>query len=369
MALPERLRSLARRVEAADYADLQRFQAEHFGAASRQADAGCFAWRFHQHPHLDGLPLWICRRDGRIVGLQAGLPVRLQVGDHDIAAAWAIDLMVEPEWRLRGIAPALGEALQDSTPLLCGLNISDAAHKAFRRAGWRDLGTVPRFARLIRPLAAGQTPLGSQAATPAQALASRLAAPLFAAFDAIALPAWRGRSRLEAIERFDERVAAVWRRAAPHYPVMARRDLETLRWRYDLAPHAEAYRRHYLTRNGETLGYVVTRSKGQSLVAVDYLCAPDDVAPLFAHTLRLARRSGARLLVCLAQAPAVQRRLLPLGFVRLTGPRFMIRPTDGLADARLADPAAWYLTDGDSDLDHGSEPISPPAADTSPPSA
>ncbi len=358
-ALPDRLRGLAQRLAESDLPDLWQFQQTHFGATSRQADPVCFAWRFGRHPLLLAaadrqMPFWLCRRDGRVVGQQAGLPLPLQAGERRVDAAWAIDLMVEPEWRLRGIAPALGEALADSVPLLCGLNISDAAHKAFRRAGWLDLGCVARMARLIRPLVAGQAPFGSQIATPAEALLSRWAAPLLSVGDAILLPALRAGSRWEPVGAFDERADAVWRRSAPHYPLLARRDFSLLRWRFDYAPHAAVYHRHYLIRRGEPVGYAVTRMRGRSLVVVDYLCAPQDVIALFAHILTDARRCGAVLLVCLAQPPAIRHRLRAFGFIRQSGPRFMVHPGPDLPELPgLSDPAAWFLTDGDSDLDHG----------------
>lgn len=350
--LPGRLNGLAARLEDADQADLQLFLERHFGTDSTQANPRSFAWRFRDTPHADGPPpVWICRRDGRIVGHQAGLPVRLRAGERDVAANWAIDLLVEPAWRLRGVAPALGAELQASAPLVCGLNISEAAHKTFRRAGWLDLGMVPRCARLIRPFETGTRPLGTHAADRRTAVASRIAAPLLSAYDAAALPLLRARTRLQPIARFDERADTVWRQAAPHYRVLARRDLACLRWRFDQAPQADAYDRHYLLRRGEPVGYLVTRQRGRSLMAVDYLCPPGEVMALFAQALMLARRSGALLLACLAQPPEIQRRLAPLGFARLKGPRFMIRIGDPSLRG-LSDPRGWLLTDADSDLDH-----------------
>lgn len=357
--LAERLRGLAKRLDDSDLADLLGFQQSHFGTGSRQADRAFFDWRFARHPLLAAPetrepPVWLCRRDGRIVGQQAALPMRLQTGADSLAAAWAIDLMVEPEWRLRGIAPALGEAVQACAPLLCGLNISDAAHKAFRRAGWVDLGHVARVARLVGPLTAGQAPFGSQVATRTQAAVSRWAAPALRTFDAAVLPVLRAGSRLEPVGAFDEAADHIWRRSSPHYPVLARRDLPLLRWRFDDAPHAAGYQRHYLVRRGEPVGYAVTRSRGHSLVVVDYLCAPRHVLALFAHILVHARQCGAALVVCLAQPAAIRHRLLPLGFAVLAGPRFMVRPGAGASlPATLCQPSAWFITDGDSDLDHG----------------
>lgn len=353
----ERARRGITRLAPRDVEELRRFQAQHFGPDSRQADPRSFAWRFEQHPHVlpTDPPVWICRRDGKIVGQQAGLPFTLHAADRRIPALWTVDLMVDPAWRLRGVAMPLTDALTANTPLSCSLNLSDAAYRAFRRAGWVDLGHVPRFARLLRPLRRGERPLGSAwSASGATAALSHAASPVLATVDAVAVPGLRAGTMLEKVSAFDERADAVWARAEPHYPALARRDLTTLSWRFDRAPQANAYERHYLLRRGEPLGYAVTRRKGRSLVVVDYLCEPHAITPLFAHCLALARQQGAALLACLAMPPAVRRRLKRLGFLEKPGPRFMMWANDpqGLPMSLLTSPEAWFVTDGDSDLDH-----------------
>ncbi|MBF0375522.1 MAG: GNAT family N-acetyltransferase, partial [Alphaproteobacteria bacterium] len=139
------------RVGPADLDDLRAFQRRHFGPDSRQADEAAFAWRFERHPLRgpDGPDLWIARREGQVVGQQAILPFPLRVGDGERRAAWAIDLMVAPEWRLCGVGPALYGEVQQSEATLCGLGVSDDALPAFRRAGWLDLDRVPRWLRLL----------------------------------------------------------------------------------------------------------------------------------------------------------------------------------------------------------------------------
>src|SRR5690606_14971012 len=74
-----------------------------------------------------GPTLWLCKRDGIVVGQQASIPVMLKVGDLQYRAAWGMDLMVRTEWRLRGVAPALSAAYEDSAEITLGAAMSEAA--------------------------------------------------------------------------------------------------------------------------------------------------------------------------------------------------------------------------------------------------
>jgi len=367
MSLADRARAGVLQVDPADVPELRAFQATHFGAGSRQADEALCAWRFRKPRAGGGGPplFWIARRDGAVVGQQGGLSTLVHVGGRTVQGCWAIDLMVDPAWRLRGVGPALSGAFVDGVPLALGLGVSEPACRALRRAGWMDLGPVPRLARLIQPLARGQAPLDtSWRASATVAAASRIAAPMLSVYDEVALRAMRAGTDVEWLPAVDPRMDEVWRGSAICYPVVLRRDLEWLRWRFDEAPHAGSYQRCLMTRRGAPVAYAVTRRRGVALVAVDFFGGPGDVAALFAHLILRARREGASLLTCLAASGSVRRALRRLGFVQKEGPRFMLHPKPAL-DTRMALPCtvdAWFLTEADSDVDHArAHPVPLPA--------
>jgi|GEM_PF-235872 len=333
------------------------FLRDRFGADSWQASQDAFAWRF-AGPSVQKMALWVCSREGRVVGQQAGLRVALSVGqsgdEHTVKALWAIDLMVDPAWRLRGVAPALMDRLNDAAPLVAGLGISPEAHRAFLRAGWTDLGRVPRFVRLLRPLQAGQAPVGSWTPGRWAARLSRAAVPLLAGYDSVVLGmAWLAGCRFDAVDAFDDRVDALWQSACRHWPVVGWRDAAYLAWRFDTAPQAGAYERYYLRRGTEVIGYAVLRRERDVMTVIDYFCAPRWLPALFVHCLTTARRKGARVLTCLALPPWTRAVLRGLGFLRRSGPRMMMRVQDPhLPLTILTRPENWHITDADSDLDH-----------------
>ena len=311
---------------------------------------------------------WICRRDGAIVGSQSSVPFRLKEGHRVVSASFAIDLMVEPEWRLRGIGPVLSEALTGAVGLVAGLGISDEAYRAFLRGGWRDLGDLPNY---IRPgdvaWSVRQAGLQDWRAVAARTLA-RPALALTRLGSGLVARAMR--TDLRPVARFDQRVDQVWKAAAPRYSVIAVRDLRTLAWRFDAVPNADRISRYYLMQRGRVRGYVVTRVEPmrdrQVLVILDYLAPPRWVLPLLAHvsTLPEARRSAA--VICQTLSPANDIAFQAAGFLRVgaaNGPRafipaagtpFRFMVYQGDRAERLAfDRRRWFVTTGDSDIGWG----------------
>ncbi|MCW2247471.1 GNAT superfamily N-acetyltransferase [Azospirillum fermentarium] len=368
-ALPWNQRGIAR-YQPADRTALRDFQRAHFGTDTLQCCDAHFPWLFEQVPAIDaeGPHLWLCRRGDTIVGQQAGIPFRLKAGDRRLTASWAIDLMVAPEWRLRGVGPALTEAQANATDLAISLAMSDAAYKSYKRAGWIDLGGLATHLRVIDAAGVARAAGHGGGWKGPAAAASR---PLLAAAGmACAAAAWAAGFRLEPMACFDERADGLWRDASPSLTAAAERSADFLRWRFDAKPDAGKLRRLALMRGGRMAGYVVLRTdlwRGLPVGAVmDYLTLPGGRWPLFALLAERARRDGLAALSVRALDARLRKPLRSLGFVcfpnGISKPtRMMIRPAaslNGLADgpgdadtvALLSVPARWFVTAADSDI-------------------
>jgi GNAT superfamily N-acetyltransferase len=376
LKVPARMRAGITRYGPEDAADLAAFQLATFGPDTRQVDRGRDAWLFDANPCRtdgDGRDMWVCRREGAIVGQQAEIPFDLQVGGEVQRAAWGIDLMVDDAWHMRGVGPALLATQLDDRQIVCGLNMSDKGFALYERAGFLDLGVIPVY---LRPLdVRGAVRLGGMPGPVRRA--APVLGPALAGADRAALAALRVAGvRLEAVERFDERVDEVWAvtqqasgaNTAAGGPVLARRDLAVVGWSMDQRPDCDAMRRHYLTRGDRTLGYAVVRPAGTAetptAVVVDYLAPPRWVAPLLlAAGVAAARETGAVALSVKTRNEPADRYLRAAGFVRRQrgadeSIRFMAWCRDpGLAD-RLQDPARWFVTSADCDLEYGMTPPS-----------
>ncbi|HEV7760869.1 MAG TPA: hypothetical protein VGO78_17810 [Acidimicrobiales bacterium] len=371
MKVSERYKVGITRDQPSDADDLRHFRLEQFGEGTRQVDETRRAWLFEQNPCLDddGPHQWLCRRDGAVVGQQAEIPFDLQIGRDQRRASWAIDLMVDEGWRLRGVGPGLTATLVETRSIVLGLNLSDKGAASFARAGWGDLGIVPVY---LRPLDARKV-LATATVHPRLRQLAPVLAPALRGADGLAAAATRaGGVRLEAVDRFDERLDQVWDAAAGHYAVLARRDLAATGWRIDQRPDADELRRYYLVRGEQPVGYAVLRPTTWAdepvVVVVDYLAAPRWVPPLLLAAGQAARRDGAVAMLIKTRNELADRGLRAAGFLRRehgNDPpvRFMVHCTDEAGICALVnEPDSWFVTSADSDLEHATTPTVAPTS-------
>ena len=345
---------------------LREFQRQYFGPDSRQCDDAFADWLFERNPHRHrGQPVvWVCKRDGVVIGQQAAVPVLLRVGGNEYRASWGIDLMVEREWRLKGVAPALSAAYEGSADILLGLGMSASAVRAYSRAGWSDMGRLPFFVR----------PLDARACSQALGKGARLAsvAPdlLVAGSARFMAGIARGISRcaLEPISAFDDRADAAWAASGIDYHVLVKRDFTSLRWRFDEFPEPARYRRYYLMCGSRVIGYAVMRSdrwRGHMVARlVDYLAPRRYLGALFALIVDLGRTTGA-VAVFIEQLHAdATGSLKSLGCFRVgAATQFMLKAQSGATRVSgvLNQSSAWLVTRGDSDSDLPADEAGPAA--------
>ena len=373
-AVPARFLVGISRYRDSDAADLRAFQERMFGEGSRQLDRQRFAWLFERNPSRspEGVGLWVCRRDGKIVGQQAEIAFELSVGGRVRPAAWTVDLMVDDAWRIKGVGPGLVATQLAERGLAGGLNLSDKGKRTYERGGWADLGVVGVY---VRPLDVGRAMRLAHVPERVRRLAPVAGAGLRAADLALAGAARAAGLRLEPVDRFDDdRLDEVWSLAAPDYRVLAVRDAATNRWRMDDRPDRDRMQRFLLRRRGSVLGYVVMRRNPggggeRASVVVDYLAPVRWVAPLLTLAAFEARRDGAAALLAKTRNVPAHRSLRAAGFLwrQAVGDdpiRFMFRcdaDAEGAEVARLVtDPDAWFVTSADSDLELGMAPSGSP---------
>lgn len=344
------------RYQTADSA-LSDFQREYFGPQARHLDEAFCEWLFERNPHQGdgGATLWYCKRDRVVVGQQASIPVVLQVGEREYRAAWLIDWMIRREWRLKGVAAALYGAVTAGNEIVLGLGVDDAAYNTVRRAGWSDVGSLSEFLRPLDPRALARR----RSSSPPMAMLI----PRWLASGSARLAGRLARLRsgvsIAPVASFDERADSVWTSARRDYSVLVKRDLRTLRWRYDEGPYRHLYHRYYFTRRGQPVGYVVMRfeeANGNTIGrVVDYLVVRRYLAPALALVVSEAARRGAAAAVFAQHLDGCERILRLLGCLRTrTSHRCVFKAMDPAspAAAALAESRAWFVTPGDADLDH-----------------
>lgn len=125
---------------------LQDFQKSEFGDNTYQQDINFNNWMYNQNPSNDR---YYCLQDNQVVGQQSAIGTELVLNGELINAAYAIDLRIRPEWKMKGLGVAMIGALMEKYDVLIGIGVSDEAYKMFIRQGWKDLGRTETF---LKPL-------------------------------------------------------------------------------------------------------------------------------------------------------------------------------------------------------------------------
>jgi len=125
---------------------LQDFQKTEFGENTYQQDINFNNWMYNNNPSNDR---YYCLQDNQVVGQQSAIGTELFLNGELINAAYAIDLRIRPEWKMKGLGVAMIGALMEKYDVLIGVGVSDEAYKMFIRQGWLDLGRTETF---IKPL-------------------------------------------------------------------------------------------------------------------------------------------------------------------------------------------------------------------------
>jgi GNAT superfamily N-acetyltransferase len=187
------------------------------------------SWRFERSPHGPGL-FAVARdeSDVRIIGMIALVATRLRIGAGTQLAYQAIDTVVDPNYRGKGVFVGLGEAAQNNASheghILWGFPNANAAPGWFGKLKWQNLGTVPF---MVRPLRAGYF--------------LRKLLPFLGQLDMplVLKPSLAGNHR--TINRFGDEADALWNVSRPADGIAVDRDAAWLNWRLLDKPNA-AYR-------------------------------------------------------------------------------------------------------------------------------
>ncbi len=225
--------------------------------AFRPRTTEAWRWQFLEHPH--GRRVWIgLDREGRVVGQQASLPVRMQVGDETMFWSQVVDSFADPSHgrglrkkgvyatTARGHSDRFGGEPPERDPIMYGMPV---------RPAWRI----------------GRLYLDYEVCRSQDALCAELAR--------IEHPAG-GAVEVEEVERFPDEVSDLFERARGPHGALAIRDAAILDWRWLRRP-GHRYRCALARRRGagrELLGLAVQRSGRfdafEGGLACDWLVVP-----------------------------------------------------------------------------------------------
>lgn len=300
--------------------------------------------------------MWLHRQGGRIVGHNAGIPVRVKIGDAERVTAWLVETMVLAEYRSQAVGARLMVEAHEDVPFALSLGQTQQMREIQLRLGWQQVAALETAQLLIRPERVLKGKLPSAAA---------LAAGVALRAGGVLRDAMRGRANatVREIARFDESHDRLWEHLASEVTCAVRRDASYMNWKYVDQPGQEFLRLEVSSGEDER-GVVVLMFRDPD-TAYRYRRAfiVDLVAPLgndllmtnlLSSAVRAASDRGADALLCLHINRKLTGALQREGFRMRAPTRYLLVRTAGLDDRlgdHLLDPDTWFVTHGDSDID------------------
>lgn len=339
---------------ARDPAETEALWARCFGEAR---GGQSLAWLFREGP-AGACPRSVAEQAGRVVAHAGVAALRFRVEGEEVIGGYSVGAMTDPRHQGRGLFVRTAEHLyarleREGFGLVAGFSNANSHHLHTTRLGRTAVRPFPWCVHVLRPVAAGAALLRGLAggASPAPSVAP---------------PAEHGppgaRARPAAPD--DPRLDALWSSARREIKVGAVRDAAYARWRYASRPDA-GYQAWLVQTADAPSAWAVGRVLPlRGLVAgflLDLLVAPGEEpagrAALGAFEAWVRARGG-QVANALRPSPGTARRVLArAGYLRVPERlhpqviRFSVRGFGALSGRpALADPEAWWLSWGDTDV-------------------
>ncbi len=314
-------------------------------APEQDTEAG-YLWQYLENPH--GMAMTVIARDaqtGTPAGLTSLFPRRVLVAGRERVGAIGGDGYVRPAFRRRGIATqmhraALMKMREAGIDFMYG---PPEPHnlRALISAGAKVVGEVRRYARPVGAAGLGKrVPHGGMLARLAEPVLRPRRSPLHV------VPLMdRPDSKLEEVLAEMTAEAAARKLVAPVY------DSAYYTWRFFRSPR-RAQRPVLVLDGARPVGVVAIERSGGRAALIGFLCPEARLRHFLRGLLDNCRGEDTVYLQIHTPAPALQLRLLSLGFVSRGRKAFQVHaPPDHPDREVLVKPSAWRYQWGDGDGD------------------
>ena len=345
--------SIERRQTGDDEALFQGYR-EVFGQELTESSRRRWRWQYLENPMTgpEGPEIWVAREDGTPLGQYASMPVILWWGGREVRASWGMDVFLRPEARGKGLGARLFTTWSDHVEVALGLGLTPSSYGLFQKLGYRDVGPVPFFQRILDPGAVAVRRLGT--------VLGPLGGWGLGAWLAVRHPAGAQRPAgltVRPVTSFGPDYGALWERARGSYLMCVRRDAAYLAWKY-LACPTQSYQIQEAHRGRELAGFAVSRHQDYRGLRLGWILdvfahAGDQEArdALLFAVLDSFREAGVARVQAFSMNGALARDLGRHGFLPGRSPmQFCVRA--GVDSGSVFEELSrWHVVFGDSDMD------------------
>jgi hypothetical protein len=351
-----------RQVLAPEGPQLLQFLREVYSKDERKAELKFWRWQFLENPALlpSEVPIWALCQEGKIVGQIACIVAHLKMGPVTRRTVWILDFIVHSSLRGGGWGKKLVLAVGRQFPTMLTLGINDDSERVFTKLGWRSLGRIHRYYKILY---AGNSRK--------KAIPSPLRTLLNAASSPMRLTgSWKAplcQQELRILDTFSDEFNQFWDRARQQWPCCIERSSSWLAWQFSAQP-GKRFKILASYCSGRLCGYLVLFFRMTSGSRAPYKISVSDITydsedptatlDLLLHgALSLASTYKAGGVVIDIHDQLAESRLKLFGFSRVKGgPKFMAFSKD--CQDLLFDPDNWFVTRADADVSIIEEPNS-----------
>jgi len=325
------------------------FHKSSHGEHSLQQDVAFNHWLYQKNTTNKR---FYCYRDKQVVGQQSAMEVELKMGDKIINAAYAIELWVRPEWKMKGLGVAMIGALIDRYDVLIGLGVSDDAHKMFKRQGWLDLGMIDL---LVKPL--DLTGLSKRTAKTGIVRKLEYVAALVASkLSNVFRRRVAKKSHFKKISRFTDQHAKIVDELYAEDVITAKKKAEYFNWRFLKFPNKNAYDAYELVVANKPTAFFVVRMdiwKGaQALIISEIHAEKSDLGVIIDEIVVLAIFKNVSMIIYQGLDENIKRVLKSrLFFNHPGGERLLVYTKQSKFEPLLRNKKNWRICNADSDVD------------------
>jgi len=301
-------------------------------------------WSWKHEKNLFGTsPCLLAEANGTLVGLRAFLPWRWSYSGDEVRAVRAVDTVTHSQWRGRGIFSRLTLQLLEDIKRDGASFVFNTPNKYSRpgylKMGWQDVGRIPVFIRVLRPLRIATrflrvNSIDKSGTQPLEGLAAV--------------------SDLLEQEGFDDFLTRLYQYEKRFHTC---RSKEYLRWRYAEIPGVDYCALWDFQNDSGAVVIARSRARGRlrELTLSEILATPDQKGTNMAAALigRIAARLNVDYIAACAAPGTMERQILrEAGFLpfSIPGPRFMVRPLNSSLAPEPTSWDSWRLSIGDLEV-------------------
>lgn len=311
-------------------------------------------------PGADRKPLRYVILDGeRVAGSMGHLPADFVVQGQMVPARFTHDLLVDPDYRGRGLAKLIVSHAHDLGDFFPGgMWMTNPCYQIHLACGFEDAKPLTTYTLVLDPgvfvarkgVSALKRGVGRLGLAVTRTRALKRAGRMVDA----------GASSVSEVDGFDPGLDPTWQALAASYGVTRQRDAAYLNWRFKAHPSL-SYRVLVASRDGQAVGYLVWRPAPEGAdekraVIPDFLVSPGDSATLeflLSRVIVDAAGSRAESISVLSTQEFALKLFRSFGFFpRASANTWVVAGWKPYLPADwLEDHSHWHMCLGDSDGD------------------